>query len=77
MATALDEDMLTQIASDTGGRYFNAEDSSSLAKVYGSIDLRVTSEAKKTEVTAIVTGMSIVLLVAGGALSLLWFGRLV
>jgi Ca-activated chloride channel family protein len=77
VATALDEAVLTEIAEGTGGTYFRAEDASALAEVYDSIDLRLTTEAERTEVTAAVTGASIVLLVLGAALSLVWFGRLV
>jgi Ca-activated chloride channel family protein len=77
VATTLDEAVLTKIASDTGGTYFKAADASALTKIYDKLDLRVTSEAKRTEVTSVVTGVSVLLLVVGGALSLLWFGRLV
>jgi Ca-activated chloride channel family protein len=77
VATTLDEAVLTKIASDTGGAYFKAADASALTKIYNNLDLRVTSEAKRTEVTSVVTGVSVLLLVVGGALSLLWFGRLV
>jgi Ca-activated chloride channel family protein len=77
VATKLDEGLLTEIASDTGGTYFHADDATGLADIYKSIDLRTTTEAKKTEITAAVTGISIVLLIVGAALSLLWFGRLV
>jgi Ca-activated chloride channel homolog len=77
VATALNEDLLTQIAKVTDGQYFNAQDSASLAKVYNSIDLKLVTEAKKTEVTAIVTGLSIALMLVGAGLSLAWLGRLV
>jgi Ca-activated chloride channel family protein len=77
VATALDEKALTDIASVTNGTYFHAEDASSLANVYNKIDLKLTSDGKKTEVTGIVTGISALLLLLGGALSLVWFGRLV
>jgi Ca-activated chloride channel family protein len=77
VATALDEEVLTRIAEGTGGTYFRAEDTAALADIYESIDLRLTTEAEPTEVTAAVTGASIALLVLGAALSLLWFGRLV
>jgi Ca-activated chloride channel family protein len=77
VATALDEELLTKVASVTDGTYFHADDSSSLAGIYDKIDLKLTSENEETEVTGIVTGMSALLLLAGGALSLLWFGRLV
>ena len=77
VATRLDEDLLNGIATVTGGTYFHAEDAESLREIYDTIDLRLTSEAEKTEVTGAVTGISVVLLVVGGVLSLLWFGRLV
>jgi Ca-activated chloride channel family protein len=77
VATALDEDELTKIATLTNGTYFNAQDAASLAKVYDHIDLKVTTNPKKTEITALVSAISIVLLLASAALSLLWFGRLV
>jgi Ca-activated chloride channel family protein len=77
VATALDEDELTKIATLTNGTYFNAQDAASLAKVYDHIDLQVTTNPKKTEVTALVSAISIVLLLISAALSLVWFGRLV
>jgi Ca-activated chloride channel family protein len=77
VATALDEGLLTKIASDTDGQYFNATDASSLANVYRNLDLRVASKAEPTEITGVVTGVSTLLLVVGGALSLVWFGRVV
>ena len=42
-----------------------------------SIDLRVTSVGKKTEITAVFAVAAIGLLLAGGALMLRWFGRIV
>jgi Ca-activated chloride channel homolog len=77
VATALDADVLTGIASVSDGTYFHADDAASLADIYDKIDLKLTSDSEKTEVTAVVTGVSVLLLVVGGALSLLWFGRLV
>ena len=77
VATALDEQELTKIATTTGGTYFAAQDASSLAKVYDGIDLRVTTDPKKTEITALLSGLSIGLLLVSAALSLVWFGRLI
>jgi Ca-activated chloride channel family protein len=77
LATALDEDELTQIASTTGGTYFHAQDEASLASIYKHINLRTTTESKKQEATGVVTGISTALLLVGAALSLVWFGRLV
>ena len=77
VATALDEELLEDIASVTDGQYFQAEDADELAQVYDQIDLQFVREAEYREVTAIVTGISLLLLVVGATLSLLWFGRLV
>ena len=45
--------------------------------MYDSIDLRITTEATKTEITGLVAGVSALLLFVGAALSLAWFGRVV
>ena len=47
-----------------------------LAAIYESLARQLTVHAEETEVTAIFAGASILLLLLGGALSLLWFGRL-
>jgi Ca-activated chloride channel homolog len=77
VATALDEDELTQIASTTGGTYYHAQDADALAGIYKHIDLHITSQTKKQEATGVVTGISTALLLIGATLSLVWFGRLV
>jgi Ca-activated chloride channel family protein len=77
VATALDEQALTQIASVTNGTYYNAQDAATLTQVYKNIDLRTVTDPKKTEVTALFAGISTLLLLVGGAVSMLWFGRLV
>jgi Ca-activated chloride channel homolog len=77
VATALDEALLEDIASVTDGRYFRAEDANELAQVYDQVDLQFVREAEYREVTGILTGISLVLLVVGATLSLVWFGRLV
>jgi Ca-activated chloride channel family protein len=71
----LDEVILQQIASVTNGAYYQAANEESLADVYENIDLRLTISGEMMEITAIVAGFSLLLLLAGGLLSLLWFGR--
>jgi hypothetical protein len=66
---------LQQIAKVTNGSYYHAEDEESLAEIYENIDLRLTISGEMMEVTAIFAGISLLLLLAGGLLSLLWFGR--
>jgi Ca-activated chloride channel homolog len=77
VATALDEQVLTEIASVTNGKYYNAQDTATLNQICKSIDLRTVTDPKKTEVTALFAGISTLLLLVGGAVSMLWFGRLV
>jgi Ca-activated chloride channel family protein len=72
----LDEMALQQIASVTNGAYYRAEDEESLAEIYENIDLRLTISGETMEVTAIVAAVSLLLLMVGGLLSLLWFGRM-
>ena len=77
VATALNEELLGEIAKTSNGTYYKASDAESLAKVYGSIDLKWKSVRKHTEITGIFTGVSTLMLLIGSALSLLWFGRVV
>jgi Ca-activated chloride channel family protein len=75
VATALDEPVLKQIASVTNGTYYNAKDSATLAQIYRNIDLRTVTDPNQTEVTALFAGFGTVLLLVGGVMSMLWFGR--
>jgi Ca-activated chloride channel family protein len=75
IVTQLNERSLQQIADLTNGSYYNAEDEESLREIYKTIDLQLTVRAEKMEVTSIVAGVSTLLFLAGGALSLFWFGR--
>ena len=77
IGTALDRDLLTQVASVTDGRYFAAGSTAALAKAYKHIDLKVTRSSKYTEVTAVFTITGTLLLMAGAVLSVVWFGRVV
>ena len=71
-----DTETLREIARITGGRYFAAtETPTSSRTIYANLGTRLSSRAEKREVTAAFAGGAIVLLLAGGALSLAWFGR--
>lgn len=74
--TQLNEPGLKEIASLTNGSYYRAEDEETLREIYENVDLRLTVSGEKMEVTAIFAGLSTLLLLIGGVLSLLWFGRL-
>lgn len=73
--TQLDETTLQQIANLTNGVYHHAEDEESLQEIYQNIDLQLTINEEKMEITSVVAGISMVLLLIGGLLSLFWFGR--
>ena len=77
VATALDEQELTEIASVTNGTYYRAEDAATLSEIYRGIHLQSVTNAKKTEVTAFFAGVSTLFLLVGAAMSMVWFGRLV
>lgn len=74
--TQLDEPTLEQIAQISGGEYFYAENEEDLQKVYQALAPQLVVKAQKTEVTSIFAGASLLFLLAGGAISLLWFSRI-
>jgi Ca-activated chloride channel homolog len=72
----LNETTLQEIAGLTNGTYYHAEDEESLQEIYENVDLQLTISGEKMEVTAIFAGISLLLLLIGGGLTLLWFGRI-
>jgi Ca-activated chloride channel homolog len=72
----LDEQALQQIAAITGGTYYNAETEKDLQAIYDTLDPQLIIKPQQTEVTALFAGAGILVLLIGGALSLLWLGRL-
>jgi Ca-activated chloride channel homolog len=77
IATALDEELLKEIANVTDGTYDHAADAAALAKVYDSIDLEFKSTRKPREVTALFAAGGGLLLALGALLSMSWFGRVI
>ncbi len=73
--TRLDDSALQDIAGLTDGHYFNAADEEELRSVYAALEPQLTIEADPMEVTSLFAGASILLLLIGGAVSMLWFGR--
>jgi Ca-activated chloride channel family protein len=71
-----DKETLRDIARMTGGRFFEAVSADDAEDIYGRIGTRLTSRPEQREVTVAFAGGAFVLLLAGGALSLVWFGRL-
>ncbi len=73
--TKVDEATLQQIAEITDGLYFNAETEEDLRTIYEKIEPRFRISEEETEVTAVFAGLSILVLLIGGMLSLLWFSH--
>ena len=66
VATALNEDLLTQVAQTTTGSYHRAEDAQALDAVYQSLDLRITTKDESVELTGAAVGVAVLLLTIGG-----------
>jgi Ca-activated chloride channel family protein len=76
VATALNEDLLNQIAAITTGSYHRADNAESLDGLYKSLNLRITTQPKLVELTGAVVVVALVLLTIGGLLMISWFGRI-
>jgi Ca-activated chloride channel family protein len=74
--TQLDEATLQSIAQTTGGTYYNATDAAQLLSIYDNIDTAVVLQPQLTEVTSILAGVSVLMLLTGALTSLIWLGRL-
>ena len=71
-----DRDAMRQIASISRARTFSADAGDELASVYERLGSQVATHDERREITAGFAGGAAVLLLAGGLLSLRWFGRL-
>lgn len=74
--TRLDEALLQQIAQLTGGSYYNAESREELIEIYNNLNQQFVIKPEPMEITPLLAGLSLLVLVIGGIISLLWFGRL-
>lgn len=77
VATALNDELLTAVAQATAGTYRHATDVSSISEVYKDIELRITSRPQLLELTGAAALLAVALLSAGGALMILWYGRII
>jgi Ca-activated chloride channel family protein len=71
----LDEAALRQIATQTGGSYFNAAAGEDLKRIYSGLATRLYHQAQQTELTALATALGGILAVAGALLGLFWLHR--
>jgi Ca-activated chloride channel homolog len=67
---------LQDIAQRTGGQAFTAPTAQNLERIYRQIGTRIGFVRQDQEITVAFTGAALLLLVAGGALSLVWFRRI-
>jgi Ca-activated chloride channel homolog len=70
-----DPTALTQIARNSGGNAFTAQTAGGLSEVYDRLGSQLSHRDEKRQVTSAFAGGGLVLLLAGAALSLGWFGR--
>jgi Ca-activated chloride channel family protein len=73
--TRLNDGFLRSITNLSGGKYYYAGDANDLASIYEDITPTVITKPEKLEVTSILAGVGMALLLLGSFLSLLWFGR--
>ncbi len=75
LRAGLDEVTLQHIATETGGKYFNAESEQDLQAIYNKLSTRFVLKTEKTEITAGFTGAAALLSLAAALVSMLWFNR--
>ena len=71
-----DRPTLRQIAQTTGGRFFSAPNANHLQQIYKDLGSKVKAKPVKKELSFEPAAAAIVLMLAAGGFSLLWFGRL-
>jgi Ca-activated chloride channel homolog len=74
--TRLDETTLQRIADISGGSYYHADSFEDLQGVYDSLTPQLVIRPEEMEVTSIFAGVSMLIMLIGGLLSLIWFKRL-
>ena len=74
--TQLDDDALQEIALLTEGDYLTVESPDDVETIYEDLETQFVIKAEEMEITSILGGVSLIALLMGGGLSLLWFGRM-
>jgi len=73
--TQLDESLLFQIAETSGGQYYFAADEEELSRIYDDLEPTLSIKPDELELTALFAALGLLIFLIGGALSFLWFGR--
>jgi len=71
----LNEHLLQYIAATTGGVYYNAGNEDQLLRIYDDLVPKLSIKKEEMEVTFLFAAIGMLLFLVGGAISLLWFGR--
>lgn len=71
-----DRDAMRRIATLSGGRTFAIDQADELSSVYERLGSQIGTRQERRQVTSAFVGGAAALLLAGGAMSLRWFGRL-
>jgi len=74
--TQLDEAALQGIAKLTGGAYYNAQNEEDLRSIYENLVPHLVIKDENIEVTSLLAGASLLILLVGGVFSFMWFNRL-
>ena len=74
--TQLDEDMLRQISQITDGVYYSAQSEQELLAIYNNVNPQVVIKPEEMEITSVLAGLSIIVMLIGAVFSLVWFSRL-
>ncbi len=75
LSTSLNEPVLREVALLTEGEYFRIEGMDDAPPVYEELETEFVVESREIEITSVLGAVSMLVLLVGGGLSLLWFGR--
>ena len=74
--TRLEADMLRAVADTTAGTYFTATDPTAIRSIYSDVGSLLLVRQREIEVTGLLGGLGVLLLLAGALASFAWRGRL-
>jgi Ca-activated chloride channel family protein len=71
-----DEEVLKAVAQITQAEYFQASSAADLKRVYDGLNARYVLEKEQTEISALLSAVAALLVLAAAGLSVLWFSRI-